>query len=311
MGGRSSEREISLKSGDGILQALLSCGCQAVGIDLTSIDVSQVKETIACAHIDMAFIALHGFFGEDGQIQRVLDEMAIPYTGAGSDASHHAFDKCLTKNICQESNIMTPGDMTINKGQGRPIRDILKTLEKFPVVVKPPREGSSIGVSIVEHGQDLLPALNIAWQYGPDAIVEEFIKGREMTVGVVGSEALPVVEIQPAKDFYNYKAKYTEGMTEYTVPARLTEDKTEEMQHAALKACQSVDCLDLSRVDFILSEDFVPYLLEINTIPGFTGTSLLPRAARQSGLNYSQLCLKILDLAYAKKKEEKNFSVIN
>jgi D-alanine-D-alanine ligase len=301
MGGYSSERDISLKSGKAVSAALKESGCDVVAVDINEQDEKKILSALRDAHIDVAFIALHGQLGEDGRIQSILEQASIPYTGPGVKASALAFDKIKTQTLLKEHSIHVAPHLILNKGE----QNIVSLIEKklgLPVVVKPPREGSSIGVTLVKEAKDLPAALELAWQYSPDILVEKFIKGRELTVGILGQDALPIVEISYTDEFFNFSAKYQTKTTNYIVPAPLSTCVSQDIRAIALAVHRILGCEDMSRIDFILGEDGHPYVLEVNTIPGFTSSSLLPKAALCNGISFNQLCLKLVDLAYGKKK---------
>lgn len=303
MGGPSSEREISLKSGKAILNALVQEDVDAVGVDIITAEPSAVERVLRDAAISCAFIALHGAFGEDGQIQAILEKMKIAYIGSGVEASRTAIDKIQTQQLLQERGIRVAPYIVVGKndaGEGK----ILSALGGYPVVVKPPCEGSSIGVTVVTRPQDLKSALEEAWKYAEEAFVEKFISGRELTVGILGDRPLPVIEIRSSRAFFDFTAKYQKGLTEYLVPAPLDASTADRVQQVALRAFQALGCRHFSRVDIILSEKGEEYVLEINTIPGFTETSLLPKAAGCLGITFNDLCLTLLDMVYGKKIEK-------
>ena len=303
MGGYSSEREISLKSGEAVYEALAASGCKAVAIDITEKDNARIMDQIRRHHIDIAFIALHGRFGEDGGIQSILEQLSIFYTGSGIEASRIACDKGLTQALLKKNGINVAPFLILSEGQKEPLLLIQKTFGSFPVVVKPTSEGSSIGVNIVQQAGRLEEALELAWSYGDSAIVEQFIEGREMTVGIFNGEPLDVIEVCPHKSFFDFEAKYKTGLTDYKIPAEIPEDLSKLLRQTALKAYQTLGCRHLWRVDFIVDQTQKPFLLEINTIPGFTSTSLLPKAAKLKGISFNELCLKLVQLAYGQKKE--------
>lgn len=303
MGGVSSERAISLKSGQAIAQALERQGYQVVALDIDRGTPDKIAEMILRTKIDSAFIALHGRLGEDGTIQQILEQAHIPYTGSGVDSSRKAMNKAIAQKIFKENNIRVPTYVSVAKGETVTIEDVLIALGSYPIVVKPANEGSSIGISIVHSRKTFETALDRAWQYDNVLMLEQYIEGREMTVGILNQTALPVVEICPTKKFFDYEAKYIKGLTDYIVPARISESLAREIQDIALRAHNVLGCSDLSRVDFMLDKSNLPYVLEINTIPGFTSTSLLPKAAAVKGINFDQLCVHLMELAYGKKKE--------
>ncbi len=305
MGGCSSEREISLRSGQAVYKAIKESGCDVVPLDITKDDPVKISAQILQANIDIAFIALHGKLGEDGTIQSILDELAIPYPGCDAHVSRAAFDKTVAQRIFKESRINIAPFVIINKKDLDPVEKILLSLRLFPVVVKPSCEGSSFGVTIVQRKEDVKAALDVAFKYGEIILVERFIKGRELTVGILEEKPLPVVEICPKREFFDFNAKYQSGNSEYIVPANLSSEITKKVQAMALQAYHVLGCRDFSRVDVILEAESLPYVLEVNTIPGFTATSLLPKAAAAAGLTFQDLCLKLVRLAYGKTKKHK------
>ncbi|MBF0521667.1 MAG: D-alanine--D-alanine ligase [Candidatus Omnitrophica bacterium] len=307
MGGYSSERAISLKSGTAIYQALCEEGCDVVAIDIVDKDIAKIKETILSAAIDVAFVALHGRLGEDGEIQSLLEDLQLPYVGSNAKASRLAFDKELSHQVFAQSSLAIPDYCVVWKKDNA--QRAISEWKNFPVVVKPTCEGSSIGVSIIENADEMMAAMESAWEYGDRILLEQYIKGREMTVGILDKDALPVIEIHSTRGFFDYTAKYQKGLTDYLVPAPIDEPTTKILQKLALKAHQALGCANFSRVDFILSEDGTPYILEVNTIPGFTATSLLPKAAKEKGITFNQLCLTLVQLAYGKKKTKTNIPV--
>ncbi len=301
MGGYSSEREISLRSGRVVIESLTKAGCSVVPLDISTSDRGQIKDAIRGSNIQVAFIALHGTFGEDGAIQSILEELEIPYTGSGVDASACAFNKVLTQKKLKAHGLPV-ADFSVVYFQSADLEDILKELKQFPLVVKPACEGSSFGVNLARDKEGLTVALQEAFRYGPQAIVERFIPGRELTVGILEKQALPIVEIRPQKQFFDFEAKYQKGLTDYIVPAPLPEDLARHIADIALQAHQILGCESYSRIDFRLDLEERPFILEINTIPGFTETSLFPKAARQAGLDFTDVCLKLVQMAYGKKK---------
>jgi len=296
-GGTSSERDVSLRSGAAILQALKSRGHNAVGIDVSD---ETLEKQLRAEGIEAVFIALHGRFGEDGRVQEICESLKIPYTGSGVRASRIAIDKIRTKEVLVRSGIPTPRYATVVSGAKKGVPAVLEGL-RLPVVIKPALEGSSIGLSIVDQAETLTAAVDRALAFKGDVLIEEFIDGRELTVGILGAQALPVIQVVPKNKFYDYQAKYTKGMTDYIVPAPIDDAARREAQALALRTHQAIGCEDMSRVDFILAPDGKLYVLEINTIPGFTETSLLPKAARASGIGFEDLCERILEMGCAKR----------
>jgi len=298
MGGPSCERDISLKSGTAVCRALENNGIKPVPLELIKASTmngygEEVASMIHASNIDVAFIALHGEFGEDGCVQEILEQLKIPYTGSGIKASRLGMDKIRSKEIFEANNIPTPRYRVVEKTMDSS-RDYLKLLGS-PVVVKPSDEGSSIGLSIVDSEKDFNDALNNAFTYSDRVVIEQYIRGREITVGVLEDKALPVVEIIPSKRFFDFEAKYKEGMTEYKVPAEIDTQTYAACQRIGLEAHKALGARFFSRVDMILNKDNKPVVLEVNTIPGLTETSLLPKAAHAAGIGFNQLIFKILE----------------
>ncbi len=285
-GGPGAEREVSLRSAAAVTRALKSLGAQVTPVDVHDATFTLPEDT------DLAFNMIHGTFGEDGQIQAILDERGIPYTGENAANSRTAFDKIASKRAFEAAGVPTAKWQVIKDGE-RPTLPV-------PLVAKPPREGSSVGVHIVKDTNDLQTALDDCFARDGEVLIEEFIAGRELTVGIVGDEALPIVEIVPKVDFYNYENKYTAGASEYTCPAALPADTTGRVKAAALAAHRSLGLQVYSRVDVLLDTNENPYVLEVNTIPGMTETSLLPKSAAAEGITFPQLCEKIASLSLAK-----------
>jgi D-alanine-D-alanine ligase len=283
-GGPGSEREVSLRSGASVAQALRSVGAQVEEIELTGTEVTIPQGT------DIVFNLIHGTFGEDGGLQTLLEQQGIDYTGEGSAESRVAFDKILTKQALEKAGVPTPRWEILHRGE-------LPTLP-LPIVIKAPRQGSSVGVHLIYSEEQIAPALADCLLHGDEILVEELVSGRELTIGILGDAALPVVEIRPREGFYDYTNKYTKGATEYLVPAPLTASDTEAVQHISLAANRALGLKVYCRVDVLLTASG-PTVLEINTIPGMTETSLLPKAAAASGLDFSELCLKIATLSLA------------
>ncbi len=283
-GGISSEREISLRSGAAIAQGLRDGGYEVLEIDIVAKDFSIPDG------IEAVFIALHGQFGEDGEIQRILEGRNMPYTGSGAESSHISFDKVLTRARLAEGDIPVPEGEVLTSADQRTVA--------FPLVVKPPREGSSVGCHIVKNESEWLPAFQDATGYSEEVLVEQFIPGRELTVGIVNGAVLPVVEIKPAAEWYDFEAKYVTGDTQYMVPAELDEETAAKLQSIALSTFNCLGASGFGRVDFRLSPEGCPYVLELNAIPGFTASSLLPKAAEAAGIGFSELCCRIMETAH-------------
>jgi D-alanine--D-alanine ligase len=301
MGGPSDEREVSLNTGTAILTALKEKGYNAVGIDL---EPTRFVEQLSEAGIEVVFNAIHGRYGEDGILQGALELLGIPYTGSGVLSSAMAMDKGISKRIFLSADIPTPRSRLFTKADRK--QDLLAIiLAEFtiPVVVKSSAQGSSIGVMIVENRDDLAEAIQQAFKYSDNILVEEFIEGRELTVAIWGNdtlEALPVIEIVPHSGRYDYQSKYTKGATEYIVPAKLTDDLTRIVQKVALEAFLQLGCCGIARVDIMLDKENNPYVLEVNTIPGMTATSLVPKAAAAMGISFADLCERLLYMVECK-----------
>ncbi|MBL7015984.1 MAG: D-alanine--D-alanine ligase [Kiritimatiellales bacterium] len=282
-GGISAEREVSLVSG-----AAIAAGLRETGYDVTEIDVTAPDFTVPNG-VEAVFIALHGTFGEDGGSQARLEELKLPYVGAGVEASRIAFDKLLTEQCLLKAGVPVPESETLVAGQARTLT--------LPVVVKPPREGSSVGCHLVFDESDWDAAFTEALTHDEEAMVQRFIPGREFTVGIVDSEVLPVVEIFPAGEWYDYAAKYEVDTTRYIVPAELSPEKTAEMQAMARKTFEALGARGFGRVDFRMTPAGDLFVLELNTIPGFTSHSLLPKAAAAAGIDFPVLCDRIMRTA--------------
>lgn len=283
MGGPSSEREVSLRSGAAISSALRGLGYDVRDVDVVSTRVELPDDA------EVAFIALHGTFGEDGTLQAQLEERGLPYTASGVAASRMAFDKIASKQLFDRHGIPTPRWEVLANGRSPSL--------PLPVVVKPPREGSSVGVTIVREETQWPAAAETVARMGQEVLVEEFIEGRELTVGIVGGQVLPVIEIRPHSGAYDYRSKYTQGETDYLAPAPISEPATKVCQKFAIEVFRALGCRGMGRVDIRLTPDDRPFVLELNTIPGFTETSLLPKAARCAGIEFPELCERILNLA--------------
>lgn len=283
MGGMSAERDVSLRSGAAVVQGLTDAGYEAVPIDLKTATLTLPPG------IEAVFIALHGAFGEDGQIQTLLNRAGIPYTGSGAEASRRAFDKTQAKRVFVEAGIPTPEYEVLRSGQPRTLT--------LPVVVKPASQGSSLGVHRVFDEAQWEPALRDALSYWQEAVVERYIPGRELTVGVVDKTALPIVEIVAENDWYDYTAKYTKGHTIYQPPRDMAEDADRACRRWGLEAFRALGCRGFARTDLRMAPDGQLYVLEVNSIPGFTETSLLPKAAAWAGQSFATLCDTIMRLA--------------
>jgi D-alanine-D-alanine ligase len=292
MGGPGSERDVSLATGRGVSKALRSLGAEVVDIDVHDKNFALPKD------VDLAFITIHGTFGEDGQLQKILEERGVPYTGDGVEASRAAFDKILSKEKFREHNVVTPEWEVIEAGR-RPTISI-------PLVVKPARQGSTVGVVIVKNASELDSAMAEAGKYDRKLLIEKFVPGRELTIGVLGDQALPILEIIPKGGFYDFNNKYpflnpqAGGGAEHICPAKIDPNKTKQIQEQALRAFRALGLVVYARVDVLLSDSGDPFVLEANTIPGMTEASLLPEAAAAAGINYVDLCKRIITLSRAR-----------
>ncbi|RFC32453.1 MAG: D-alanine-D-alanine ligase [Candidatus Nitrotoga sp. SPKER] len=290
-GGRSAEREISLKSGAAVLTALLKSGVDAEAFDPAEQDLHKLLE----GGFQRAFIALHGRLGEDGTMQGALELMNIPYTGSGVLASALAMDKWRSKLVWQAAGLPIPAYEMLDAASDLVV--IVKQLG-LPLFIKPANEGSSVGINKVKQASELQAAYAEAAKHDKLVIAETFISGGEYTVAILGEHALPVIKIEPANEFYDYEAKYLRNDTRYLCPAGLSQEKEAEMQRLALQGFALIGGAGWGRVDFLMDEAGQPYLLEINTVPGMTDHSLVPMAARQAGMNFEQLVLTILELTH-------------
>jgi D-alanine-D-alanine ligase len=291
LGGRSAEREVSLKSGGMVLAALRKKGVDAHPFDPKERDVQElVKERFA-----RVFIALHGRFGEDGTMQGVLEWLGIPYTGSGVLASALAMDKVRTKRLWAAEGLPTAPYEILTRETS--LGAVAKRLG-MPLFVKPASEGSSVGMTKVKKAHDLEEAYALAVNYDPVVIAEKFVDGAELTVGIVGEQVLPIIRIETPREFYDYEAKYLANDTRYLIPCGLSEKKEKELQALSLKAFRALGCRGWGRVDLMLDRRGRPFLLEVNTSPGMTDHSLVPMGARAVGISYEDLCVKVLELAH-------------
>jgi D-alanine-D-alanine ligase len=292
MGGPGSEREVSLATARGVSKALRSLGAEVLDVDVRDQSFHLPDD------VDLAFLTIHGTFGEDGSLQKILEDRGIPYTGDGVEESRTAFDKIRSKEKFRAHGVTTPLWEVIRLGQRPTI--------PLPIVVKPPREGSTVGVIIVKSERELDLAIAEAAKYDRELLVEEFIAGRELTVGILGDKALPILEIIPKGGFYDFTNKYpflnpqAGGGAEHVCPAKIDQKKTKEIQELALRAHRSLGLQVYSRVDVLLPEDGAATVLELNTIPGMTEASLLPEAAGAAGISYVDLCRRIIELSRAR-----------
>ena len=284
-GGVSGEREVSLRSGAAVAKALRSIGVKVLEVDVKEKGVKVPQGT------DICFLALHGTYGEDGEVQRELEAAGMSFTGSGSEASALAFDKLKARDA-----MLAAGVPMAESQEWTPACDW-----KPPYVLKPVASGSSLGTFLVRAEEEAKKAVKEAkkWKDG-GMMIERLIEGAEMTVGILGEQALPVIEVRPAKGFYDYKNKYTSGATQYLCPAPIPKEKAQELQELALKAHRSLGCEVLSRVDIMVDTEGKAYVLEVNTLPGMTDLSLLPKAGRAAGIDFTTQCLRILELSWAR-----------
>lgn len=291
-GGTSAEREVSLKSGNAVLKALIAKGVDAHAIDTKYYSITQLKND----GFTKAFIALHGRGGEDGVTQAILTYQNIPYTGSDVLSSALTMDKLKTKQIWQACNLPIANYIMVDKNHAYSVSEIVNQLG-LPLFVKPSHEGSSVGMSRVNEAKELQQALEHAFQYDNSVMVESFLAGAEYTVAIVGDEVLPSIRIKPSTSFYDYNAKYLSDETQYFCPSGLDEEQEAALRSLALKAYQAVGCRGWGRVDVMFDDIGNPYLLEVNTAPGMTNHSLVPMAAKQYGWSFDDLVYRILSLA--------------
>ena len=293
LGGLSAEREVSLKSGAAVHKALLARGYNAVAIDVGR----DLAARLAAENIELAFVCLHGRYGEDGAVQGLLELAGIPYTGSGVLASALAMDKVFAKKIFAASGLTITPYVVFTKGDAP---DTATLPFALPVVVKPSREGSSVGVSIVKTGTDFPQALEQAFRYDREVLVEKYVKGREIQVGILAEKGLGAIEIVPKNEFYDFEAKYTDGMATHIMPAPLPEEQYADLLKLGERAHSALGCSGYSRVDFIVTEAKEAFLLEVNTLPGMTALSLLPEIAQHAGVGFEELVERILNSAALK-----------
>jgi D-alanine-D-alanine ligase len=288
---------VSLATGAGVSKALRSLGIEVIDVDVRD-------ETFKIpSDVDLAFDCIHGTFGEDGQLQQILENRGIPYTGEGVEGSRTAFDKILSKKKFLQGNIPTPESEVISAGQ-RPKMSV-------PLVVKPARQGSTVGIVIVKKHDELDSALKEAARYDDKLLIEKFVSGRELTIGILGDQALPIIEIIPKGGFYDFNTKYpflnpqAGASAEHVCPAQIDPTLRKKIQELALRAFRALGLVVYGRVDVLLSETGEPFVLEVNTIPGMTEASLLPEAAAVAGIAYPDLCLRIIELSRARQERER------
>ncbi len=290
-GGPGNERHVSIKTAESVAEALRSVGAEVAEVDVTGPDFEVPGDTFIAMNL------IHGTFGEDGQIQAILEKRGIRYTGAGVETSRVAFDKGLSKAKFIAAGVPTPRSQNYQLDGSEPL-----TIS-IPLVSKPPREGSSVGVNICRTQEEWVKAIEEAKKFGSTTLVEEFIEGKELTIGILGDQVLPIIHIEPVEGFYDINNKYPwmngTGKTLYHCPAELDAETTRRVQDAALAAFKSCGTEVYGRVDVMLSADGSPFVLEINTIPGMTSSSLLPKAARAVGIEFPELCTRIIELSLA------------
>ncbi len=294
-GGRSTERDVSLNTGKGCAEALRSRG---YGVTLVDVDL-DVAERLRQVGAEVAFICLHGRWGEDGCIQGLLESMGVPYTGSGVMASALGMDKVMSKLLFRDAGLSVAEYRVFPRERASAIA-VGDLPFGLPAVVKPSHEGSSVGVQIVREAAALREACVDAARYRGDIIAERYLKGTEIHVGILDGQALGAIEVVPAREFYDYAAKYTAGTTQYFYPARIPAEQTERASRAAETAHRALRCSGVTRVDFIVTGNGDPHILEVNTLPGMTATSLIPKIAAGAGLSYAELCERLLDSASLK-----------
>jgi D-alanine-D-alanine ligase len=300
MGGIGQERDISIQSGSSVAKALERAGLNVVTADIRPDNMNILEDN----SINVFFVALHGKFGEDGQLQQILEDKSLLYTGSGPTASRLAFDKMASKKRFAQAGVATAAAIEFNgdTDTGQLEGQLSQLGDKF--VVKPVRQGSSVGVSIISDRYETIAAARKALEEFGDCMIEKFLSGREVTVGILCSQALPIIEVRSQTGFYNYHAKYLDERTEFLFDTIADTAIVKNIETAALDCFNALGCRHFARVDFILSNDGTPYALEVNTIPGFTTHSLLPKAAAKMGLSMSDLCTKIVEASLAKDRSE-------
>jgi D-alanine-D-alanine ligase len=294
MGGPGSERDVSLATGRGVSKALRSRGIEVVEVDVRD-ENFQLPDGV-----DLAFNCIHGTFGEDGQLQKILEARGMSYTGDGVEESRIAFDKILSKEKFLERGVVTPESEVIDAGR-RPKMSV-------PLVVKPARQGSTVGIVIVKNENEVDGALKEAAKFDRKLLIEKFVSGRELTIGILGDQALPILEIIPKGGFYDFNTKYpflnpqAGASAVHVCPAKIDNALTKKIQELALAAFRALGLVVYGRVDVLLSDSGEPFVLEVNTIPGMTEASLLPEAAAAAGISYPDLCLRIIELSGAREE---------
>jgi D-alanine-D-alanine ligase len=297
MGGEGAEREVSLESGRCVAEALKSVGEKIIEADIRADDLSVLENS----DVDIFFLALHGEFGEDGKLQQILEERGLTFTGSGSEASERTFDKVISKEFFSKAGISTPEWFEINDINISDARELINSFGGR-MVVKPVCQGSSVDIDIIDDVEAAASAVEKCVEKYGRCLVEKFIKGRELTISILDGESLDVIEIVPKREFYNYQAKYEDDTTEYLF-GTISEDMEEKLAVDSMMCFEILGCRDYARVDFMMDETSEYYVLEVNTLPGMTSHSLLPKAAEQAGMSFGQMCVKIIELA------EKNFKL--
>jgi D-alanine-D-alanine ligase len=292
MGGVSAEREVSLRTGEGVASALEHRGNEVVRLVWDG-DGAGLDELVRQAHVDAVFLALHGRGGEDGCAQGLLEILGVPYTGSGVLGSALAMDKVKSKELFRLHNVPTPPYYTASRADLDDLEELHANFG-FPVVVKPRREGSSVGLSKASNVAELASAIDVALGFDDEAIVERFVQAREVHVGLLDGRVLGAIEVVPPDGLYDYRAKYTDGMTEYIAPPRIPSTRLRGVMNLAERAVRALSCSGACRVDLLVTEGENEYVLEVNTLPGMTPTSLLPKIAASAGLDYGALCDAIL-----------------
>ena len=297
MGGIGEERGISFQSGNCVTDALTEAGLNVITADIRPDNMDILQD----GDIDVFFLALHGKFGEDGQLQQILEDKSLLYTGSGPKASRLAFDKMASKKAFAEAGVATPAAIEFNHDTD--IRQAEKQLQQFAdtYVIKPIRQGSSVGISIVTDPREAIAAARKVLSEFGDCMIEKFVPGREITVGILCGRPLPIIEVRSKTGFYDYQAKYIDEQTDFLLDTIRDPALVAEINQAALDCFDALGCRHFARVDFILDDDEIACTLEVNTIPGFTTHSLLPRAAAKAGLSMSELCIKIVEAALENK----------
>jgi D-alanine-D-alanine ligase len=291
MGGSSAERDVSLRSGQAVLNALLALDYEARSIDYNSTEIKEIIDY----HPDIVFIALHGKHGEDGIVQGLLESLNLPYTGSGVAASAICINKVLSKRIFNSIGIPSAGFKIIHPRELANPADVLNQLKLeigLPMVVKAATQGSSIGTYIIKDEEEIMTAIRTAFNYSHEVLVEKFIDGQELTVAVIGNnelQVLPLIEITSANEFYDYESKYTQGKCEHIIPANIGEESRAEVIRISKQVYELLDCKGFARIDFMLDKNSRPYVLEVNTVPGMTEMSLVPDAAKAAGLSFTEL----------------------